>query len=482
MSRLNVLGIAAFLALFVTPIYAQPRADLPAQDVRADFAELYTRIQESHFDLFARRSKSDYDSEYSRVLAGLTAPMRPAAVRAAFQKFLAYGRVAHANIDFPAEDYNAYRASGGRVLALFPRIDGETARVGDLYSGNRDIRRGDEILAVDGEEFPIWLARLSKHVSADNPYMAASMIETRFPALFWLDVGSRDRASLRLRRDGVEFESTVPFRTRPEILAEIETQPKGLDLDPSERVARMEGDIAYLRPGVFFNLDENPAKMWETTAFGAFIDAAFGNFIDAGARTLLIDLRDNPGGDNSFSDLMVRRFANQPFRFCKSFTIKVSRAAVDSNAKRLMDASPDAISQKLAAAYARSKPGDKIEFEIPIVQPLAARRFQGRVFILVNRRTYSNSVQVAALAQDYRFAKILGEETADLATTYGAMETFTLSRTGITVNFPKALIVRVNGDLSPRGVVPDITIPTPLVQGTDDPVLAAALSAVRSAK
>jgi C-terminal processing protease CtpA/Prc len=101
------------------------------------------------------------------------------------------------------------------------------------------------------------------------------------------------------------------------------------------------------------------------------------------------------------------------------------------------------------------------------------------VYLLVNRHSYSNAVMVAALAQDLGFATILGEETSDLATTYGAMEQLTLSRTGIVVGFPKALIVRPNGSRAARGVVPDVAIPTPLVESADDPVLQRALEIVR---
>lgn len=47
--------------------------------------------------------------------------------------------------------------------------------------------------------------------------------------------------------------------------------------------------------------------------------------------------------------------------------------------------------------------------------------------------------------------------------TYGAMEQFTLSRT-------------VNGDVSARGVVPDIAIETPVVEPWSDVVLREALA------
>ena len=58
------------------------------------------------------------------------------------------------------------------------------------------------------------------------------------------------------------------------------------------------------------------------------------------------------------------------------------------------------------------------------------------------------------------------------------METFTLPNTGLVVGFPKAFIVRPSGDLAPRGVVPDIAIETPVVEGVEDPVLARALELV----
>ena len=87
-------------------------------------------------------------------------------------------------------------------------------------------------------------------------------------------------------------------------------------------------------------------------------------------------------------------------------------------------------------------------------------------------------MSVAAIVQDFGFGTVLGEETADLASTLGAMEQFTLPRTGIEVGYPKARILRPNGDARPRGVVPDIAIDTPIVAGTEDVVLHRALEAM----
>jgi C-terminal processing protease CtpA/Prc len=271
----------------------------------------------------------------------------------------------------------------------------------------------------------------------------------------------------------------VPARTQAELDAARAAGPRSLDLWHAPREHRiLDGTRGYLRPRAFYERDPKAANPWDPTAFVAFVDEAFTDFVRAGAPAVLIDLRENPGGDSSFSDPMVAWFATRPFRFASRFEIRVSEAAVASNEARasLPGTSEDSPARRLAAAYRGKKPGALVELDVPAVEP-RSERYRGKVYLLVNRHSYSNAVMVAALAQDLGFATILGEETSDLATTYGAMEQLTLSRTGIVVGFPKALIVRPNGSRAVRGVVPDV--PTPLVESADDPVLQRALEIVR---
>lgn len=60
-----------------------------------------------------------------------------------------------------------------------------------------------------------------------------------------------------------------------------------------------------------------------------------------------------------------------------------------------------------------------------------------------------------------------------MATAHGAMETFTLDHSRLIVGFPKALIVRPSGDLTPRGVHPDVRLKAPVVQTPADELLRA---------
>lgn len=454
-----------------------------ADQVRQDFNELYRQLQASHFDLYARRSRADYDTLFNSMMAGFTRPMSEFETRIAFQKFAAFGRVAHANIAFPSDAYGAYRDAGGRTFPMIVRVARGRVFVLVNNSGIGSVSPGDEILTMNGVKMTDVLRRLSAHVSADNDYMMGTLLENRLSALLWAEYGALDHFDLELGRAGSVLKASIPARTRADIIAAMKNQPTILDLDWDKREFRVTPDgVGYLRPGPFYNNEPNAVNMWDVTPFRSFIDKAFTAFLSAHVNAIVIDIRDNPGGDNSFSDLMVSWYASKPYRFASDFRIRMSAAAVETNAKRVALApnDKDAISYKLAAAYAQHRMGEVFSFDIPLAYPREGMRFGGRVYLLQNRHSYSNTVQVAALSQDYGFAKILGEETSDLATTMGAMEQFTLPRTGIDVGFPKALIVRANGNMAPRGVVPDIAIETPVVEPASDPVLAQALQIARS--
>ncbi len=468
---------------------AAPAASAPAtysaQQVRADFDQLYAQLKASHYDLFARRSHADYDARFRQMRREIDQPLTPLQVRLRFQRFVAFGNIAHARIDPPGAAWDGFREQGGKAFPLYLRVVGGKAYIADDYSGRDDIAQGDQVLSVDSQPAMLWLARMREYVSADNDYMAWAQVETQLPLLTWMALGEATAFDVVLAKpSGARKQVKLDARTRAEFEAAASKRPSRFELDGNAREARLlDGGVGYLRPGPFYDNRSEAATPWDPTAFRAFIDDAFGKFIAAGASSVLIDLRDNPGGDNSFSDLMVAWFADQPFRFSPGFDIKISEATVESNRKRLdsIGGGQDSTSSKLAAAYAGKPAGSRVMFPIPLVSPRKDGGFRGRVYLLVNRHSYSNTVLVAAIAQDYHFGKVLGEETADLASTYGALEKFTLPLTGIEVSFPKARILRPNGDPQARGVVPDIAIATPLAAGSTDTVLAQALALVRAA-
>jgi C-terminal processing protease CtpA/Prc len=485
MSPSKIVLAGTLASLLATTSAARPETPAPLQPdaLRADFATLYTGLQAAHYDLYARRPKAEYDALYEHMRGDLDRPLPPLEAWRRFQRFAAFGRVAHARIDPPAGAWEAFRTGGGKAFPLFLRTRGERVYIADDFSGLPGLAQGDEIMEVQGQPVQAWLDRARAQVSADNRYLADAQLETQLPMLAWLADGAMQSYTVEVvRAEGRREVLQVPARSREEFAAAGKSRPPRFELDWNAREARVLDDgIGYLRPGPFYDNRPEVAHPWDTTAFVAFIDGAFSDFRRQGVERLLIDLRDNPGGDNSFSDPMLAWFASKPFRFSPQFDIRVSEQTTESNRQRLTTGDDDSVSARMARAYEGKPLRSRVAFPIPEVAPHAGDRFTGRVFLLVNRHSYSNTVLVAAVAQDYGFGTVLGEETADLASTYGAMEKFPLPHTGLEVGYPKARILRPSGDAQARGVIPDVAIETPLTASKEDVVLARALEIVRAA-
>jgi hypothetical protein len=476
-TRLATAFLSLILILFTAPaVMAGPAEKTPVDALKEDFEALYTGLAGAHYDLYANRSKGDYDALFEQTLAALDTPLTRHEAGVLFQRFAAFGNVAHARIAYDRAPFEEYRASGGKVFPVYLRIVDGQAYVGENYSGNGALEPGSEIVAINGKPMPEWLALTARNLSADSPYIAHSMLEFFFPMYLWEEAGPVERFDVEIRQGEDTEVLRIDALTREEMEARRDDSDDYFMLDPTARQAAMlDDEIAFLRPGPFYNV-ENPETPWDNSDFVRFIDDAFRTFIDAGATRLVIDLRQNPGGNASFSDAMLAWFATEPFRFASSFRVRSSLQARASNQARL-DSHPgmtQGASVFFAERYETVPYGDVFEYSIPETMP-RDEHFEGDVYVLIDRHSYSNAVTVAAMIQDYGFGVILGEKTSDMATTYGAMETFVLPNTGIVVGFPKAHIVRPSGELRPDGVTPDVAIRSPIVPTKDDVVLEAAL-------
>ncbi|MBB6425720.1 S41 family peptidase [Sphingopyxis sp. JAI128] len=461
-------------------------AALSARAVRSDFALLYQTLQEAHFNLYAHRSKAEYDTHYRSLLATIEAPMDPVAVAILFQKFVAYGRIGHARIDAPVIAFVSQLRGGGKILPIFIRVDGDRVLLTQTADQGGSLRAGAEIVSIDGVPIRQVLERLSGYVSAERPYMAYAQMEESFPVLLWLDRGPLDSLSVTARVGSTMKTVSVKAVTldqRKALTAKFPGPEQLVEFSDREYKV-LEPGIAYLRPGPFFNTEqsnEGPAPSYEASAFRTFIDASFSKLIASGATDLLIDLRNNPGGDNSFSDPMIAWFADRPFRFASSFTLKASAATkADYSRQRVAGVPIDPDFLRQIDAEEKQPNGTRYTYELPIVAPRAEPRFHGRVWLLINRHSYSNAASVAALVQDYGFGKVLGEETADVASNYASVQHFTLPLTGIVVTYPKSHFVRPNGNAEVAGVTPDFPIEPPPVDASGDVALSKALEIIKA--
>ena len=164
---------------------------------------------------------------------------------------------------------------------------------------------------------------------------------------------------------------------------------------------------AYLRPGGFGG---------DESEYRKFIDSSFTDLNNKAPKNLLIDLRNNPGGNDSFSDYMVSYIASRPFRWNSSFRFKTS-ALLKEDTRKKRDTTEGFWQDVL-----RYKDGQTYGREFPLYQPQAIeKRFEGNVIVLINRQSHSQAAVTAAQIQDYNFGVLVGEETSDFPSLYASV-------------------------------------------------------------
>ena len=453
-------------------------------EAQEDLLVLFRQLRENHFDLYARRSVEDYERHYEELLKEVDGPIPRTRFHTMLHRLLAYGNVGHAKTEVALLDGLAHLQQGGKVIPLSIRYHDDDMVLEEWADDSEVLPPGAIIKSLGGLKLQEFEARARALISADTDRLLHAQLEQGLPIYLFLLFGDVKALEVGfIRPDGESGNHRVTARTYQELMALAQNRPvERPEVDGSMRAFHPLGDdVFYLRPGPFSATAEERGEdgsVYAVDGFRAFIDKAFNALAESEAGNLVIDLRGNGGGDVSFSDLLIARIADRPFTFASRYAVragKLTKIAWSEN-----EGSAETISGRIAHGISNAATGSTFEVELPLVFPAETGRFEGQVWVLVNRHSYSNAAVIAAQIQDYDFGTLMGESTADLATTYGAVESFTLPHSDAVVYYPKAYMVRPSGDLTVAGVRPDVLLSLQPVGTSEDQVLAAALTYIRS--
>lgn len=437
--------------LFASLSFGQSDARFSNTEVLADLEVLRTSLVEAHYNVYAYVSEQAFDSTYRAVKASIVVDsLNLLETTSIFQRLVSAVRNGHTEIDFPGQSYGAYARNGGTVFPLEIAFENGRSLVRKNWSDKDDIKPGSEVLSINGLSMDEILSRIYPQVSAERPYFKNVKIELySFPRYYWQVFGQKDHFEVEFRSG--ERVETVALKAVGAI--------EGYEMKRTEVLnAKMDlkffGRSAYLNPGNFSG---------DEPAYRQFIDSAFVEIRKRKSRHLIIDLRNNGGGDDSFSDYLVSFIADKPFRWNSEFTLKASRV-LKQHVRQHYDTT-NAFWQEVL----RHENGEiyAYEFEATPPQP-KAKRFNRDVYVLVNRQSHSQSAVAAAQIQDYSFGTIVGEETGDYPSLYASQFYFVLPHTSIPVKISKGYIVRVNGSKAQEGVIPDIVVGDHLLDDEDE--------------
>ena len=421
------------------------------EQVLEDLAYLRESLEEAHYNLYTYVTKEAFDRNYEEVKSMVDKDsLSLLETTSLFQAVISKANNGHTEISFPGSSYGAYANAGGTLFPLEIAFENGKALIRKNWSTNPALTVGSQIISINEQPIEKVLAQMYPLLSAERRYFKLAKLELySFPRLYWQAFGEQKAFTIEVLKEG-----TLERFEINSIHLINDYEMKRSDPFSGERTLQFFKHAAYVNPGNFGGDEEK---------YQAFIDSAFVEINEKNLPNLIIDLRNNLGGNDSFSDYLMSYIADQPFQWSSEFSLKTS-AILKAHVRKHYD-----VTQPFWKSVITHKDGSiyPYTFEKYDPQPIE-KRFVGKVYVLINRQTHSQAAVTAAQIQDYELATIVGEETGDFPSLYASQYNYNLPNTGINVKISKGYIVRVNGSKKAEGVIPDIWIQDHLLDEDDE--------------
>ena len=444
-------SVFLILFFFQVSLAQQARTEFGRNEILEDVAYLYNSLEDTHYSLYAYTSEKEFAENYEQIKNSITSDsIDILQATNLFQKVISTVNNGHTEIDFPVASYRSYAYGGGTLFPLEIAFENNKNLVRKNFSDNLGIRMGSEIVSINGIAIEDILIKIYPHISAERIYLKNAKIESySFPRLYWQVFGRQDTFEVEIK----DLENIKTYLIKAVHLIDG-YESKRAEVLNSTKEFKFIDSIAYLNPGPFGG---------DEIEYQKFIDAAFIKTKEQKCKVLILDLRNNGGGNDSYSDYLVSYIADTPFQWNSRLSIKTSEFLKDHTRK--YNDTTDSYFKNIL----EHKNGEVYDVNFENYQPKdASKRFNGMVYVLVNRQSHSQSAVTAAQIQDYKFGTIVGEETGDYPTLFASQFQYSLPNTGIVVKVSKGQIVRVNGSEKQEGVIPDIVIKDHLLDEEDE--------------
>lgn len=267
---------------------------------------------------------------------------------------------------------------------------------------------GDEIISINGTSVKKIKEEMYKHISSDANNKSLKME--------YVNDGFMEYAAFHFKfANKYEIEFIKDSKIKTVVLNQLNSYVEEENIQEkckNNLCLEIDKDLAIITIRSFYYYREN------FSTFKTFIDSSFNEIKTHQIENLIIDLRDNGGGDPYCGSYLLQHIADQPYQYYKTGTY-----------------SYDDLQKNIAPHQ---------------------NRFFGKPIILINGRCFSTTGHVCALIRENNFGIFVGKETGATFRCNSTARPFVLTNTGVnpyiaTRTF-EAAVSRLPKD---KGIIPD---------------------------
>ncbi|MFL9484259.1 S41 family peptidase [Chitinophagaceae bacterium LWZ2-11] len=418
--------IVVFFTGIVNGTFAQNNPD-PAQKIapellQQDYRLFRDTLQKLHAGLYRYQSKKKLDKLFNKDSIQIDRPLSKIAFFNIIKGMISNIEDGHSDAFLP-DDANRYLLEHAKLFPMQLRMAGDRAYV---VCQTKEFSAGTQILSIDGQTIRKIRENFFAHLPSDGSiltgkYNAINEGHDSFFYLYYILYGEKPFFLITYKTPNGKKGTTKLNAVTPDALECLPSKDK-----PSHYLTLeyKPGNIAVLTVRTFLN-----AFLKDTHEnFKAFMALSFKELNEKNVSKLIVDIRDNKGGDDGNGALLYAYLTAEPFHYFES---KAST----------------------------TKKGESHELDL---QQPQENNFTGKVEFLISGKTFSSAADFAAIARSNKRGIFIGEETGGgyYGNTSGARATVILPNTHIRVNIPldKYVNAVIKTKYKDRGTIPDYII------------------------
>jgi C-terminal processing protease CtpA/Prc len=414
-------ALAFFIALAVLGAphlsgTVQAESPFAAGDLRADLLQIRGALEQMHPAVHGFTDKETFEHLYEKQLGRINGPMTLGEFYGIAAPLVAAVGCGHTRLATPS-DY--WTTAPDRFFPLGLRIFGGRAYAARSADPAGGLPAGSEITSINGRSISEILTGLKSLMSSDgsNDGFKTARINTAFPTLYALRFGFPEEFVVEAVRPGEKNAGKIRLRAveRLKIPADSSAEKRAASSgDPN-----LDFEILPAAGSTAVLTIRNFAYYQAVDQFKGFIDESFARIRKAGIQNLILDLRDNGGGDP----------------FCTTHLLSY------------LEPKPILYFARVYPSYER--------FAEPI--PRAAGAFEGKLYVLINSGCFSSTGHFSALLKEHKIGTLIGTETGGTYECNDATREIQIRNTRLRLFVARMTFTAAVKSLPRyRGVVPDI--------------------------
>ena len=476
-----------FPALFVAQSLAQDRTlsdssfrnTLSSEEASGDLRVLMNAMKEVQPGLYRYASPQQVKSEFEKGLEICKDSVDYLKLVKQIARLISVTGCSHSSWGH-SDAYYAYRENKPNFFPFEIKLIKGDYYIVRNYCGNPKIKIGSRIVSINNLSINTISSELSKAVTHDgnNESHIQREIESYFMYVYSAFIDNPNSWTLKVIPPGANkvVEISVTARTL-EAIQRLKNQSDSVSA--GNRLPLQFSFNDKLDTGIYSIESFNKNYIQEQGQdYTAFTDSVLDILQRRNARNLIIDLRNNRGGETVYGKYLFSHFIDQPYPYFESVRAIKTR---DYSFQHLITHGPD---YNDTMRFVKTKDGLLSWTNNPNlhVDPRAKNRFRGKIYVLINGNTLSAA---AALATELRLrtsAVFLGEETGGaMGGPNGMPVSFQLPSSKIRIRLSTASYeMGGHPQNKDRGVIPDFALEPSITDqlNGNDSVMQYALKAI----